>query len=208
MNPDSPLVVIKVGGSLLDWPGLPSRLADFLDARGGVRTVLIAGGGKLADVLRELDTVHALGERRSHSLALRVLDTTARILSAIVPGTQVVTSLDELPPVWRTGDHPILAPRIVLDDDERRNPLSSIPHTWSSTSDSISARIAQILGASELIVLKSVPPPPDLSLSGAAKLGLIDPSFPSIARELPTVSFLNLRGTSLSPSPLHRRRGG
>jgi aspartokinase-like uncharacterized kinase len=208
MNPDSPLIVIKVGGSLLDWPGLPSRLASFLAARGDVRTVLIAGGGKLADVLRDLDTVHALGEGRSHSLALRILDTTAQILAAILPGTRVVASLDELPPTWRIGVHPILAPRLVLDDDHRRNPLSSLPHTWSSTTDSISARIARILGASELIVLKSVTPPPDLSLSTAATLGLIDPEFPSIARDLPLVSYINLRGTALSPSPLHMRPGG
>jgi aspartokinase-like uncharacterized kinase len=208
MNPDSPLVVIKVGGSLLDWSGLPSRLADLLAARGDVRTVLIAGGGKLADVLRDLDTVHSLGERRSHALAVRVLDTTAHILSAILPGTRVVTSLDELTPTWRTGVRPILAPRLVLDEDERRHPLSALPHTWSTTSDSISARIARILGASELVVLKSVTPPPDMSLSGAAALGLIDAEFPSIARDLPLVSCINLRGTALSPTILHRRPGG
>jgi aspartokinase-like uncharacterized kinase len=205
MSPDSPLVVIKVGGSLLDWPELPRRLAALLTARGDVRTVLIAGGGKLADVLRDLDTVHALGERRSHSLALHILDTTAHILAAIIPGTRVVTSFDELPPAWRIGVHPILAPRLVLDDDDRRNPLFSLPHTWSSTTDSISARIAQILGASELIVLKSVTPPPDLTLSSAADLGLIDPGFPSIASELPIVSFINLRGRALSHTQLHMR---
>ena len=50
----SSLTVIKVGGSLFDWPELPRRLTELIDARQAAdrdeRLVLIAGGGAAADL--------------------------------------------------------------------------------------------------------------------------------------------------------------
>ena len=82
----SSLTVIKVGGSLFDWPELPRRMTDFLDARKAVdrdeRMVLIAGGGPAADVVRALDRIHGLGDQTAHRLALHAMDLTAIILAA------------------------------------------------------------------------------------------------------------------------------
>ncbi len=66
----SSLTVIKVGGSLFDWPDLPSRLMEFLGGREAVdrheRIVLIAGGGAAADMVRGLDNMHRLGDETAH----------------------------------------------------------------------------------------------------------------------------------------------
>lgn len=188
---DRPIVVIKVGGSLLDWPELPSRLEADLEARRASHLVLVAGGGRFADVLRDLDQCHCLGEEISHSLALRTLELTAHFLQSIMPRGRVIERTDELEATWLSDLLPILSPRLFLEaDDQSRDPL---PHAWSTTTDSIAARLAVRLGASELVLMKSASIPAGLDRERASTLGLVDPEFPRTARAVPTVTFLNLR---------------
>lgn len=189
-------VVVKVGGSLLGWPGLPDRLSEYLDARrrGGDRVILVVGGGPIADAIRDLDRIHALGESRSHALALRALDLTAHALAALVPGTRVTDELDALAAIPSTDPVPILAPRRFLDDDDR-SPFP-LPQAWTTTTDAIAARLAVRLGAIELALLKSAPLPFLTDRREAARLGLVDPQFPGAAEGLPIVSYKNLRDPS------------
>jgi aspartokinase-like uncharacterized kinase len=191
----SATVVIKVGGSLLDWPELPARLNWYLERRRGQRLVLIAGGGRFADVLRELDRVHGLGEERSHALALRILDATSHLLAALVAGSRVVDALEQFEPVWQAGEIPVLAPRNFLDRDGRSpDPL---PHTWATTTDSIAARVATRIEADELVLLKSATPPEGASRVEAVRLGLVDPEFAAAARGLRVVKSVGLRENTM-----------
>ncbi len=184
-------VVIKVGGSLLDWPGLPDRLAAYIEARRADRLVLVVGGGRFANALRHLDSTHSLGEARSHQLALRVLDVTALVLATMVPGLVVVDEIQGISDAWSRGVVPVLAPRRFLDDDDRSpDPL---PHSWSTTTDSIAARIAVRLGAGELVLLKSAHLPQGCNRSDAARLGLVDPEFPGASAGIPVVTFHRIR---------------
>lgn len=189
---DGPIVVVKLGGSLLGRPEWPGRLASFLNNRPVDRVVVIVGGGPFADLLRGFDQAHALGEVRSHALALRLLDATARIAAALLPGSVVAEELDELTEIWEAGKIPILAPRRFLDgDDQSPDPL---PHAWTTTTDSIAARVARHLAASELVLLKSVPLPPDATTwEAAAALELVDPEFPRAVRNGPLVRFVDFR---------------
>lgn len=192
-----PLVVLKVGGSLLDWPALPGRLARELVARRGrdERPVLIAGGGRAADLVRDLDRTHALGEERSHALAIRSMDLTAHFLVQLVGHLTVVEELASIEAAWKLGVTPVLAPRRFLDEEDRSaRPLA---HSWSVTSDSIAARLAVRLGAIELALLKSAALPEGTGRNGAARLGLVDPAFPDEARELPRVTYCNFRSETL-----------
>jgi aspartokinase-like uncharacterized kinase len=111
------LVVVKVGGSLLDWPGLAGGLSAYLESRRSDRVVLVVGGGRFADVLRDLDRSLTLGEERSHALALRVLDLTARLLGEILPGSFVIEDLPKLEDAWSRQQAPILVPRRFMDDE-------------------------------------------------------------------------------------------
>jgi 5-(aminomethyl)-3-furanmethanol phosphate kinase len=183
-------VVVKVGGSLLDWPALPDHLAAYLESRRTDRLVLIVGGGRFADALRHLDSTHALGEARSHALALRVLDFTARVLEELVPDLEVTETLDDLPTSWSRERVPVLAPRRFLDDDLTTEPL---PQTWATTTDSIAARLAVRLGAGELVLLKSTDLPLGCDRADAARLGLIDSVFPTASESVPIVTFINFR---------------
>jgi aspartokinase-like uncharacterized kinase len=195
-----PLAVVKVGGSLLDWPELPAGLRRVIDERSGSRLVLIVGGGRAADAVRGLDRAYRLGDEVSHALALRALDLTAHALAAIVPGLQPAESRGELATIWATGRVPVLAPRRVLDADEGSR--GALAHSWSVTSDAIAARVAALLGASSLLLLKSAPIPEGCDREAAARLGLIDPAFAGAARGVPRVEYLDLRGGERAPRPI------
>jgi aspartokinase-like uncharacterized kinase len=163
--------------------------------------VLIAGGGPTADVVRAMDRVHGLGERRAHELAIRALDLTAWLLAGILPRTVVVDRLEAFRSVWNLDMRPILAPRRVLQETEDRGP-DPLPASWNVTSDSIAARIATHLDASRLILVKSEGLPEGAGREEAARLGLVDPMFPWIARDLALVELVCLRSPSPRPQVL------
>jgi aspartokinase-like uncharacterized kinase len=192
--------VVKVGGSLLDWPELPRRLAAFLGGRRArlpsERTMLIAGGGRAADLVRTLDRIHQLGDERAHQLALHALELTANILAQLVSGSTVIDRLGALDDAWNAGSIPILAPRSSIIELARTAP-TILPATWNVTSDSIAAWIADALRADTLVLLKSAPLPEAASRRDAARLGLVDPMFPAVSESLARVEYLNLREVEL-----------
>ncbi len=185
-------LVVKVGGSLLDWPPLGLRLGSYLRGRQDERLVVIVGGGRAADLVRDLDAAHGLGDARAHHLALRALDLTAHALTALVSGLRVVERTEALTDVWQSGRIPVLAPRLLLDDDDREAP-DPLDRSWDVTTDSIAARVAVRLGAAELALLKSASLPPGSDRQEAAQRGLVDPAFPEVAKPLERVTYLNLR---------------
>ena len=198
----SSLTVIKVGGSLFDWPELPRRLTELIDAQQSAdpeeRLLLIAGGGAAADMVRTLDRVHRLGEETAHRLALHAMDLSAIILAELLPGTVPVHSLDTLRAVWSVGSIPVVAPRLILVEVERSG-QDGLPASWDVTSDTIAAWTALHLGADRLIFLKSAPLPLGTTRLEAARLGLVDPMLPIVAGPLSRVEYLNLRERGSEP---------
>jgi aspartokinase-like uncharacterized kinase len=192
----SSLAILKVGGSLFRWPEFPRRFAEMIDARRvvsrGERLVLIAGGGPAADVIRELDKIHGLGDPSAHRLALHAMDLTAVFLAELLPGTVAIQSLSSLNAVWSAAAIPVLAPRLVLAEMERSED-HGLPESWDVTSDTIAARVAVHMGADRLTLLKSASLPPGTTRLEAARLGLVDPLLPIVARPLKQVEYLNLR---------------
>jgi 5-(aminomethyl)-3-furanmethanol phosphate kinase len=188
--------VIKVGGSLLDWPELPHRLTLFLDGQrsrsASRRSILIAGGGAAADLVRRLDRDHPLDDETAHRLAIHAMDLTARFLAAILPGSVTIDRLPDRFKVWGERRIPVLVPSPILRDIERLG-SAPLPPTWETTSDSIAAWIACHLGAASLVLLKSASLPRGADRLEAARLERVDPNFPRIAQNLPRVAYLNLR---------------
>src|SRR3954447_24129718 len=88
MNADAGPIVVKVGGSLYDLPDLGPRLAAWLGTL-PEPVLLVPGGGAMADVVRDLDRCHGLGEAISHELALRSLTMNAWFLAALLSRTAV-----------------------------------------------------------------------------------------------------------------------
>ena len=88
------ITVVKVGGSLFDWPELIPRLRAFVEPLQKNKIFLFPGGGPLTDVIREYDRVHQLGEERSHWLAIKTLQINSLLLSAIFPSTAARSASD------------------------------------------------------------------------------------------------------------------
>jgi aspartokinase-like uncharacterized kinase len=194
--------IVKVGGSLLDWPDLAARLEHWLQTLGAPEVILLAGGGRLADAVRDLDRCHHLGEERAHWLALAALGVTARFLAALVAGGERVESLEDCAASWQRGRRPVLDLERFARDDEGRP--GTLPHTWSVTSDSLAARVAQVAGARRLILLKSLTIPAPFNWDEASRLGWVDAHFPAVLRATPSLEVLavNLRAVQL-PRPHH-----
>ena len=104
-----------------------------------------------------------------------------------------------------TGSDP--GPRRFLEEVDDRGP-DPLAASWDVTSDSIAARIAVLLGARRLILLKSVGLSADIDRDEAARLGLVDAMFPQIASELEVVELVCLRGCEPLARVLTDNRGG
>src|SRR5437763_775549 len=104
----SSAIVVKVGGSLFDLPDLGERLDLWLKTLPTPEVLLVPGGGAVADVIRQLDRSHRLGEERCHWLALRALTLNAHFLADVVPRAVVIQDAADAPLVWGSQRRPIL----------------------------------------------------------------------------------------------------
>ena len=95
-----PLVVYKLGGSLLTLSDLDRRVTSLLQqsvplapqsaiGRSLDRAILV-GGGQAADVVRTWDRRHKLGPERSHELALAAMGFNARLVRSLVSDSELV----------------------------------------------------------------------------------------------------------------------
>lgn len=184
-------MVAKVGGSLFDIPDLGARLERWLHGLPFRETVLIPGGGAAAEVVRQLDRCHALGEERSHWLALQALELNAHFLAAIVADSCIARDLAECADVCSRGRIPILDPLAFARADEGRP--GALPHSWSVSSDSVAARVAARSGAKWLVLLKSIAIPAGIDWAEAGRRGLVDPYFVEAIPAWLAVSAINFR---------------
>jgi aspartokinase-like uncharacterized kinase len=187
----SPLRVIKLGGSLLDWPELPHRFRRWLAAQPPAASIVIVGGGPLVDGLRTVDRAHRLPLEASHWLAIRAMSLTAELAAGLLPEAMLIHALDQ---IQRTAD----APPQILDVEPllraEQGSATELPSSWDVTSDSITAHVARLLGATEVVLLKSTLPE-TTSTGGANLSGYVDAYFPIAARGF-VVRAVNLRDSA------------
>ncbi len=173
------MMVVKVGGSLFDHPKLGQALAKWLYIQPETTVFLVAGGGRFAEAVREMDRIHALGEEASHWAALASLAASAAVLKTMLGMYEIPKRLEIIDCL-----------EFARNDDDN---LMSLPHTWRVTTDSIAARISMTHGCQRLVLLKSLDVPNDTSWEVAAKNGWVDDYFQTIARlatfKIETVNF-------------------
>jgi aspartokinase-like uncharacterized kinase len=152
----------------------------------------VPGGGPTTDAIRALDAELRLGEEAAHWLALQALTINAHVLAALLPGTAIVSIPLANDPVTLLDAY-----AFARADDGRPGCL---PHTWRATSDSLAARAAVVIGARELILLKSGALAEPIDWGEASRLGYVDPCFPEVlrsARPPLAVRAVNLRAWPL-----------
>jgi aspartokinase-like uncharacterized kinase len=183
---ESHLVVVKVGGSLYDIPDLGSRLSHWLTSLDASSVLIVPGGGAFANVVRDLDVRHHLGEETAHWLALRTLTVAAHFLSELLPGSVIV----DHPEHWG-NKLAVLDPYAFARADQGR--AGELPHSWSVTSDSIAARAARVAKARRLALLKAVTVPEVADWREAARCGWVDAHFADAVGDELEVQIVNLR---------------
>ncbi len=200
----SPAVrVVKVGGSLLDGVldggALGENLQRWLAEQSPAHDVLIVGGGRLTDVVREMDRRHSLGDEAAHGLALETMSITARLVANLLPGVPLVDDFAALRDGLADEGVTIFDARSFLADHEPHLDGTRLEASWDVTSDSIAARLAIVLGAAELVLLKSAPPPSGVkTIAELAEQGYVDRFSKRLASELPAWRVVNLQAEGCS----------
>jgi hypothetical protein len=145
------VVIIKVGGSLAEDPASLITLCQELEALvKSYRMLVVPGGGKFADVVREFYRNFDLADTVAHKMAILGMDQFGLFLSSITPNSQTTYVLEEARRLSSAGILPIILPsRLMFQKD----PLE---HSWDVTSDSIAAYIAGLLLAEKLILVTDV----------------------------------------------------
>jgi aspartokinase-like uncharacterized kinase len=143
--------VIKIGGSLAEDPADLSALCNKLGKIAKkYRIVVVPGGGKFADVVREFDQRFVLSPDISHRMALLGMAQFGLLLSQIIPNSCAVYLLNDAKQLSEIKVVPIFLPsRLMFQDD----PLE---HSWDVTSDSIAAYVASRLNAGKVILATDV----------------------------------------------------
>jgi aspartokinase-like uncharacterized kinase len=185
-------LVVKVGGSLCDWPELGNALPRWLSEHAPPETLIVSGGGPLAERVRELHASHRINDDGAHWLALDAMNLTADLLMNLLADRRLVRvgRAQDCAASWARGESAILDALSFAQSDEI-NP-SALPHSWDATSDSVAARLAELLAA-DLVFLKSAHPPRGNIVAWSAA-GYVDAHCPLIvSRAKLTVRAVNLR---------------
>jgi len=143
--------IIKVGGSLAeDSVSLIALCEELGELTKSYRMLVVPGGGKFADVVREFYRNFDLSDTVAHKMAILSMDQFGLFLSNITPNSQITYVLEEDQRLSSTGILPIILPSNLMF---KKDPLKP---SWDVTSDSIAAYIAGLLLAKKLILVTDV----------------------------------------------------
>jgi aspartokinase-like uncharacterized kinase len=140
--------VVKIGGSLLGSPEL-KRWLDIVVKFSDGKVIIVPGGGIFADAVREAQQLSNISDAVAHKLALMAMDQFGLLMAGMNP--ELVTASSELEIAERGWQHRgiiWLPSKMVLADE-------CVPQNWQVTSDSLSAWLANKIGAEQLLLVKS-----------------------------------------------------
>jgi len=196
-HPILPLHVIKIGGSLLANASERSAIKNaerWIAKQSNSTNIVIVGGGQAVDHLRRWQRQFSLSEIQAHLNAVQVMSlNTSRLArsscwSSVISNWSVLTDF-----VHREDASPTTIMFDCLSFVRDAEPAlfgTALVPDWSCTSDSIAARIAQLLGADKLTLLKS-------KTAGSSNLltlqyaNYVDLSFPQMAADINSVTFVD-----------------
>lgn len=189
-----PVRVLKVGGSLFEYPALVPALRDWLSLQLPAHTVLVWGGGPFVDAVRGIARRFSLNELECHWLAVRLMDCTARIGHLLLPESIFCDRFEELVELCKQSSNTVVvfSCESFLQREEPTLPGECLPWSWNATSDSIAARLAFALSADELVLLKSADPTEPFTAEHLATAGYVDSHFPKAVARLSQIRVVNL----------------
>ena len=196
-----PLVVVKLGGSLLSLPDLHIRLQRLLGQISEVCVLIVPGGGSAADRIRDLDRSFQLPAHRTHQAAIGTMSFNAGVVARTGAGLSLAGDRGAAEEIWCRARPAVLEVGEFLGG-EGRPVYEGLPESWQVTSDSIAASVASYWKASRLILVKSCDPVSG-NLVEVAEAGMVDSWFLQIPGEF-RVDWCNLRADRIGLRSLHR----
>jgi aspartokinase-like uncharacterized kinase len=199
MPPATPLIVVRLGGSLLNLPTLHTQLHQLTQLLLPARILIITGGGRAADSIRQLDNSLKLPAKITHWQAIAAMSSNAQLLVRTGNALKSARDHESAQNAWEDHCTPVLDVHTWLLGPGKTT-ADSLPESWQVTSDSIAAAVATAWQSSRLVLAKSCPPPA-LNVHELAAAGAVDQHFPTAAHNL-MIDWCCLRHSS-SPKIVH-----
>jgi aspartokinase-like uncharacterized kinase len=180
-------IVVKLGGSVVRSPELQAWLDAI--ASSPRPTVVVPGGGALADEVRTCQRELGLDDGAAHRMALLAMDQLAWAVAGLRAGLEVGDTEAALRRSLEHGRVAVWAPYTLVAN--RRD----IPQSWTVTSDSLALWLGRRLDAERCYVIKSIHRQrAEISAVELARDGLVDAAFPAMLRDAGLSAFLLGRG--------------
>lgn len=165
------MIVIKLGGSLLESEGLLQCIEAIEQNYQGKELIVVPGGGCFAEQIRGLQKRWHFNDKAAHEMAILAMQQMALLFQSLNSAFDIVHNVANFPALLKLKKILIWSPDI--------NELNSagIPANWDITSDSLAAWLAKTLAAEELILVKSITLEQHLSCHELAAKGIVDKAF-------------------------------
>lgn len=139
-------MVVKIGGSFQGSPSTLRKVCETLEEISKKqRLLIIPGGGKFADLVRDVQAKYGLSDKTSHEMALLGMDVFGHMLGELVPGFARTDDLSE----GQEGSSVLLPHKVVENRGE-------IEPSWKVTSDAIAAWACAKANFEKLVLVKRV----------------------------------------------------
>lgn len=166
--------VVKLGGSLADYPDDLRRWLKALAEAGKGRMVIVPGGSFFADWVREAQKKWGFDDAAAHAMGLRAMEQYGLMLCGMQKDLIPTRTEAEIRKALQENQVPVWLPVQTLASED-------LPPSWDVTSDSLAAWLTKRLKAEHLVLVKScVLPNGKVEAAELSKNGIVDVAFPSL----------------------------
>ena len=164
--------VVKLGGSLANYPDDLKRWLKALAEAGQGKIVIVPGGSFFADWVREAQKKWGFDDVAAHAMGLRAMEQYGLMLCGIQKGLVFARTETEIRKALQENRVPVWLPVQTLA-------CENLPPSWDVTSDSLAAWLARRLAAERLVLVKSCPlPEGEMDMAEISRKGIVDAAFP------------------------------
>jgi aspartokinase-like uncharacterized kinase len=170
------LLVLKLGGSLLE----SGRLTAVLDivAKRKRPVIVVPGGGRFADQVRDAQAANGFDDASAHRLALFAMHQMANVIASRSRHFAPAATKEEIGMAGVNGLVPVWLPSTMAGADR------AISKSWDMTSDSLAAWLAGEVGAKDVALVKSCTVDAAATLDDVTATGIVDPLFRDYVKKL------------------------
>lgn len=178
--------VVKLGGSLLRQADLADRWRRWYGVQSPRQTLVVVGGGGVADAVAEIQRIHArMTDAQAHWLCIRAMQLNAELVVGLLPEAEYVVDVAEFVRRPPTAGVFVVDPWSFMQADARG--ADPLPESWDVSSDSIAARLATTIDAAEFVLLKSALPG-----NAASRDAYVDQAFAATSLGIATIRCVDL----------------